>query len=71
MKTTGRKFRCVGLKSIDIIGWPAAFTLGDVYPEMVHSSLTQDEEDGSLYLYSNIDMPLWVDASQFELVEEC
>ena len=71
MKTTGRKFRCIGLKENEIESWAISFTIGYIYPEMVHGRFSQGGDDGTLYLDSNTNNGFWVDASQFELVEEC
>jgi len=68
MKTTGRKFKCVGQTEINEVAWSNYFKIGQTYKEhFIHNDSYQ-----TLELIDNGYPPLsWrVDASQFELVEE-
>jgi hypothetical protein len=68
MKKTGRKFKCIGLKSTNIVIWNKYFTIGKVYNQITNDS-------SGLFLKGNDDEDddwggWFVDKDQFELVED-
>ena len=64
MKTTGRKFKCIGNKEVRLVFWSQFFTVGSVYNEI-------ESELDILLLMGDSGETWYVDASQFELVESC
>ncbi len=76
MKTTGRKFKCIGLDASEMYFWTDNFSIGTTYEEIEHPYLASfggyDRQgklnNCSIRLVNNIGIPFWVDASQFELV---
>ena len=68
VKTTGRRFKCIGLEEHHCIHWKDHFKVGDIYHEAEHDADMEDKSNKhSLLLVYRKFYPLYVDRTQFKL----
>ena len=69
VKTTGRRFKCIGLEEHHCEHWKDSFKKDDIYHEAVHDADMNDNTNKhQLLLVYRKFYPFYVDRTQFELL---
>jgi len=69
VKTTGRRFKCIGLEEHHCEHWNDSFKVGEVYQEAKHDADMEDNTNKHqlLLIYREF-YPFYVDKTQFKLM---
>ena len=69
VKTTGRRFKCIGLEEHHCPHWNDVFKKGDIYHEAKHDmDMTDSTNKHQLLLIYRKFYPFYVDMTQFKLM---